>query len=83
MKITITKKDVDEAGNFRDIFNCALAKVMQRELKDPNISTGITSVSTLGKENMLGTITPSFEESDYNKLVNGEIKEFITEYTPY
>ncbi len=80
MKIIITKKDVDEAGEFGDIHNCVLAKVMQRELGDATISVCTFSVD--GDSGVHGKIKPSFHAEDYDKLISGEIEEFVTEYTP-
>jgi len=83
MKIVITKKDVDEAGEYDSIVDCPLAKVMQRELNNPNITVGEYSIGPADeKTNKMATIDPPFSFEVYEKLRKGEIEEFITEYTP-
>ncbi len=83
MKIVITKKDVDEAGEFDSIINCPLAKVMQRELNDPSITVGEKSIGDWSdSKKRYATIDPPFSFIDYERLRKGEIEEFVTEYTP-
>jgi len=80
MKIAITQEDAKNSGEFDSTKECALAKVMQKTLNNDEISVGFYSIND--KNGVLGEIIPGFTKEDYNKLVSGEIKEFVTEYIP-
>jgi len=82
MKIVITQEDVKNADNFNDVYNCALAKVMQRILNDDSITVGTESIGFPNSNGEYAKINPPFEFEDYCNLLSGKIKEFVTEYTP-
>jgi len=81
MKIVITQEDVKNAGSYDDNYNCPLAKVMQKILNNDRIGVGSNIIGS-PVDNKYATIHPPFLEENYNALKNGEIKEFVTEYTP-
>ncbi len=82
MKIVITQEDVKNSTGFSDIFDCPLANVMKKVLNLDKISVGTNSIGKPDKYGNYAKISPPFLEEDYTALLNGEIKEFVTEYTP-
>ncbi len=94
MKIVITQEDVKNSGIFANLTDCPLAQVMKKALNKENLIVGITTISEVSiEENSpettkwmtskdIGHIEPYFTPIDYVNLVSGEIKEFVTEYTP-
>ena len=80
MKIVINKSHL--GGNFRNTANCPLAKAIMEQLEVPSARVGTHTIFITTNQEEIGYIEPGFEEEDFDRLVSGEINEFVTEYTP-
>ncbi len=81
MKIVITQEDVKNNPNYDSPSNCPMAKALQKALNDDSILFCWSKVSN--KDDFyIGRIDPQFTLTEFEDLENGEITEFVTEYTP-
>ncbi len=92
MKIIITQEDTKNT-TFSSLTDCPLARIVKKALNKDNLIVGVTTISEItieiGSETEkwitakdIGRVNPYFTFLEYDKLVSGEIKEFVTEYTP-
>lgn len=82
MKITITHQDVINNPNYSKPRECPCARKLQEALNDPEIQMCWGVVSKADPCKVLGHLNPPFYRKHFDALKNGEITEFVTEYTP-
>jgi len=81
MKVVITKEDVDK-HLYTDPCNCPMASKLKEMLGLSKVTFFWNVLKDMDEYKTVGHIKPDFTSKDYYKLKNGEIKEFVTEYTP-
>ncbi len=81
MKIIVTQEDALNSY-YTDPSNCAMAKAIKKALNIDNISFCMNYVRDSSTKKILAKIDPEYNACTNSRLKNGEIKEFITEYTP-
>lgn len=81
MRIVLTREDVINTP-FTNPWSCPMAKVLGKVLNLEKVSFYNDTLRIRPSRNIIGMINPKFSAREYHMLKNGEIKEFITEYTP-